>query len=100
LAEVDYRLSQLRYDLSKLRVKGLVERLGTTRRYRLTPLGLKLGVLLVKLWFRLLGPLGSLALEPAPPRKSRHPSQVEAASHQLDLALDHLYNTLGLLPAA
>ena len=56
----DYRLSQLRYDLSKLRAKGLVERIGKTRRYCLTPLGLKLGVLLVKLRMRLLGPLSSL----------------------------------------
>ena len=43
----EYRLSQLRYDLSKLRAKGLVERLGKSRRYCLTPIGLKLGVLLV-----------------------------------------------------
>src|SRR4029453_1343174 len=57
LADTTYRLSQLRYDLSKLRAKGLVERIGASRRYRLTPLGLKLGVLLVKLRIRLLGPL-------------------------------------------
>ena len=38
----------------------LVERLGNTRRYRLTPLGLKLGVLLVKLHTRLLSPLATL----------------------------------------
>jgi DNA-binding transcriptional ArsR family regulator len=55
LAADDYRLSQLRYDLSKLRVNGLVERIGKGRRYRLTPIGLKLGVLLVKLRLRLLG---------------------------------------------
>src|SRR2546430_12807331 len=34
LTETDYRLSQLRYDLTKLRAKGFVERLGTSRRYR------------------------------------------------------------------
>jgi hypothetical protein len=28
----EYRLSQLRYDLAKLRAKGLVQRLGRTRR--------------------------------------------------------------------
>jgi len=67
LADSDYRLSQLRYDLSKLRAKGLVERLGTSRRYRLTPLGLKLGVLLVKLRTRLLGPLATLAINTPPP---------------------------------
>jgi hypothetical protein len=46
LAGDEYRLSQLRYDLSKLRAKGLSERIGKTRRYSLTPTGLKLGVLL------------------------------------------------------
>ena len=61
LTDRDYRLSQLRYDLSKLRAKGLVQRLGRTRRYRLTPPGVKIGVLLVKLRVRLLGPLATLA---------------------------------------
>src|SRR5215212_8413799 len=42
LAEADYRLSQLRYDLGKLRAHGFVERVGHTRRYRLTARGLKL----------------------------------------------------------
>jgi hypothetical protein len=45
LTDDDYRLSQLRYDLSKLRAKGLIERIGKSRRYCLTPIGLKLGVL-------------------------------------------------------
>ncbi len=96
LAEADYRLSQLRYDLGKLRAHGLVERLGTSRRYRLTPSGLKLGVLLVKLRTRLLGPLSTLAANLAPRRSSRHPSEVEAAFRQVDAALDHLCTTLGL----
>jgi len=39
-----------------------VERIGKTHRYRLTALGLKLGVLLVKARTRLLGPLA-----PSPP---------------------------------
>jgi hypothetical protein len=39
LGDAHYRLSQLRYDLSKLRAKGFIERLGRSRRYRLTPLG-------------------------------------------------------------
>ncbi len=100
LAEQEYRLSQLRYDLGKLRAHGLVERLGTSRRYRLTSHGLKLGVLLVKLRTRLLGPLASLASDEQRRRPSRHPSELEAAFHQVDVALDHLCATLGLKRAA
>lgn len=96
LAEPDYRLTQLRYDLGKLRAHGLVERVGKTRRYRLTVRGLKLGVLLVKLRTRLLGPLASLAAETAPRRPTRNPDSVEAAFRQVDRALDQLCEALGL----
>jgi hypothetical protein len=99
LTEADYRLGQLRYDLGKLRAHGLAERLGTSRRYRLTPRGLKLGVLLVKLRTRLLGPLASLAADEQP-RSSHNPSDVETAFRQVDAALDHLCDTLGLKLAA
>ena len=100
LTEADYRLTQLRYDLGKLRAHHLVERLGTSRRYHLTARGLKLGVLLVKLRTRLLGPLASLASEERPQRPTHTTSEVEAAFHQVDTALDHLCDTLGLKPAA
>lgn len=99
LTEAEYRLSQLRYDLGKLRAHGLVERLGTSRRYRLTPRGLKLGVLLVKLRTRLLGPLTSLAVDAGPRRRGHASSAVEAAFCQVDAALDHLCTTLGLTAA-
>jgi hypothetical protein len=100
LADNDYRLSQLRYDLAKLRAKGLVQRLGRTRRYRLTPSGAKVGVLLVNLHTRLLGPLATLATnssvqQPLVPRDS-----VDAAFHEVDSALDHLCVALGLQHAA
>jgi hypothetical protein len=100
LAETDYRSSQLRYDLGKLRAHGLVERIGRTRRYRLTTRGLKLGVLLVKLRTRLLGPLTTLVTAPAPQPETTTSSEVEAAFRQVDRALDHLCATLGLTPAA
>src|SRR5438105_2469561 len=100
LADDDYRLSQLRYDLSKLRAKGLVERIGRTRRYRLTPLGLKLGVLLVKLRMRLLGPLASFIQQPNTNAPARHLNSVDAAYREVDTALDHLSAALGLQHAA
>ncbi len=100
LADADYRLSQLRYDLSKLRAKGLVERVGTSRRYRLTPLGLKLGVLLVKLRTRLLGPLATLTTNTTPRPPTLQTNSVDAAFREVDTALDHLSAALGLKRAA
>ena len=100
LTEADYRLTQLRYDLGKLRAHGFVERIGRTRRYRLTARGLKLGVLLVKLRTRLLGPLATLAAAPTPPLPTTTDSAVQAAFRQVDRAFDHLCTTLGLKGAA
>ncbi len=100
LADRDYQLSQLRYDLAKLRAKGMVERLGRTRRYRLTPPGAKIGVLLVKLRARLLGPLATLATASSAHRPLPHHNAVDAAFGEVDTALDHLCAALGLQHAA
>jgi len=100
LADTNYRLSQLRYDLAKLRAKGLVQRLGRTRRYRLTPQGAKLGVLLVKLRTRLLGPLATLAINSSTRTPPVHPNSVDTAFREIDTALDHLCIALGLQHAA
>ena len=98
LSEQDYTLGQLRYDLGKLRAHRLAERIGTSRRYRLTPDGVRLGALLVKVRTRLLGPVfAEPALAPAP--RSDNPSTVEAALRSLDNALDTLCQSLGLTAA-
>ncbi len=99
LGEDDYTLDQPRYDLGKLRAHGLAERVGRTRRYRLTPDGVRLGALLVKIHTRLLGPLfADPTLAPKP--RSENPSTVEAALRTVDRALDTLCSTLGLSAAA
>jgi hypothetical protein len=60
----EYRLSQLRYDLGKLRGKGLVVRRPGTQRYELTAEGYRLAVLYQKLYHRLYAPLTASTLEP------------------------------------
>jgi hypothetical protein len=52
----DYRLSSLRYDLSKLRAKGLVEKLPHSRRYRLQPQGYSICLVFLKLFERIYAP--------------------------------------------
>jgi len=96
LSEEHYTLGQLRYDLGKLRAHRLAERVGTSRRYRLTGDGVRLGALLVKIRTRLLGPIFAA---PSPSPRSDHPSTVEAALRTVDRALDNLCHTLGLTAA-
>lgn len=98
LSPDDYRPSQLRYDLWKLRAKGLVARVEHHRRYRLTDSGARLGMLLVKLRFRLLGPVVTLAAQPRPPRGAGA-NTVEAAYRRLDQALDAVFSALALKAA-
>jgi len=67
LALPEYKLSQLRYDLAKLRGKGLVLRLPSTQSYRLTTTGYRLAVLYLKLYHRLYAPLTAAIIEPYDP---------------------------------
>ena len=80
LGEDDYTLGQLRYDLGKLRAHGLAERVGRTRRYRLTPDGVRLGALLVKIRIRLLAPIFA---DPAFAPQATRPQPRPAPSKQL-----------------
>ena len=62
-----YRLSSLRYDLSKLRAKGLVEKIPGSRRYRLLPQGYSICVVFLKLFERIYAPLTAGLLRPFSP---------------------------------
>jgi hypothetical protein len=59
-----YRLSSLRYDLSKLRAKGLVEKIPHSRRYRLLPQGYSICLVFLKLFERIYAPLAAGLLRP------------------------------------
>jgi hypothetical protein len=51
-----YTLASLRYDLSKLRAKGLVEKLPHSRRYRLLPQGYSICLVFLKLFEHVYAP--------------------------------------------
>jgi DNA-binding transcriptional ArsR family regulator len=82
----DYTLASLRYDLSKLRAKGLVERLDKSRRYRLTSEGYRICVVYLKLFEQIYAPLASAILKPFKPD-----SQLQSIRASL---LDRLYRTV------
>ena len=98
-----YRLGQLRYDLAKLRAKGLVVKMPKTQTYRLTPHGLRICVLFLKLARRVYAPFAAATLRPVP-----HDEQLPAARRAhldnlyaaVDRALDQLLDHLGFKLAA
>ena len=64
LGNADYTLTQLRYDLGKLRGKGLVKRIKGSQNYELTSEGYRLAVFYLKVYHELCAPLTSAIVEP------------------------------------
>jgi hypothetical protein len=98
-----YRLASLRYDLSKLRAKGLVERVPHTRRYRLLPQGYTICLVFLKLFERVYAPLtaGLLAPVAADARlaaEKRH--RLDRLYQRIVTDLDALLRAVGLKTAA
>jgi hypothetical protein len=62
-----YTSSQMSYDLRRLRLKGLLERIEGANAYRITPDGQRVAVFYTKLHNRLLVPLLAADRPPAPP---------------------------------
>ena len=60
----EYSLASLRYDLSKLRAKGLVEKVPRSRRYRLLPEGYSICLVFLKLFEKIYAPLTAGLLQP------------------------------------
>ena len=94
-----YTLGQLRYDLGKLRGKGLVERVDGTQSYRLPSEGYRIAVLYLKLFHRIYAPLTAGIMEPVP-WDERVPPERRALLDRLyaavDRDLDRLFESVGL----
>jgi hypothetical protein len=98
----DYRLSSLRYELSKLRAKGLVEKLPRSRRYRLLPEGYSLCLVFLTLFERIYAPLTAGLLQPFPGDshlQQQRLSQLDKLYQHVVQALDRLLQGVGLKAA-
>lgn len=103
LTEAQYSLASFRYDLSKLRAKGLVEKVPHSRRYELVGKGYSVCVAFLKLFEKIYAPLTAGLL--APVRGDR--LLAEARRCELDRLyqrvsddLDALFRAVGLTVAA
>jgi hypothetical protein len=61
---------RMTYDLRRLRLHGIIERIGRSHRFRLTFTGLRVAFFFTRVWARLLRPGLSLAAPDLPPRAS------------------------------
>ena len=82
-----YSAGRMTYDLRRLRLKGLIERLPKKNRYVLTPIGRRVALFFSKTYARILRP-GLARLDPALVPHS--PDPLAAAWRQLDAAVDIL----------
>jgi hypothetical protein len=62
----DYTTNPMTYDLRRLRLHGLIQRIPHTNTYTITPDGIRVAVFYTKLHHRLLGPLLEADRPPAP----------------------------------
>jgi hypothetical protein len=99
----DCPLSSIRYELSKLRAKGLVAKLPHSRRYQLLPDGYRICLLFLKLFEKIYAPLTAGLLHPYRTDRTVDTQRL----HQLDrlyravaTALDELLSAVGLKIAA
>lgn len=98
-----YSLSSLRYDLSKLRAKGLILKIERSRRYKMTREGYSICVVFLKLFERIYAPLtaGLLQSVPADTKlQEQRRSQLDRLYQRIADDLDKLFDKVGLKIAA
>lgn len=83
---------RMTYDLRRLRLHGLIERIPKTHRYRLTPAGLRVAVFFNRVYGRLLRPALSALSPQAPPGNNA----INAAFRHLEAKIDQATAALRL----
>jgi hypothetical protein len=84
-----YAAGQMTYDLRRLRLHGLIERVPLSHRYRITTLGAQIAMLYVRLYARALRPAASLP--------SATPRRGQQAFDRLDAALGNFLREVQLV---
>jgi hypothetical protein len=85
-----YSLTQLCYDLRKVKAHGLLERAGMRYLYRLTDKGIRVALLFTLFHQRISGPLANSLFAHRPYEQFQPPSKIEAAYHGADRAIQEV----------
>lgn len=90
----NYTLTQLRYDLRKMKAHGLIERDGKRYAYRLTPKGNQAALLFVLFHKRVCGPLANSLFNSPPQTDLKPATKLEAAYRQADRSIEQILQLL------
>ena len=97
-----YTLGSLRYDLSKLRAKGLIAKLPNSRRYQVLPHGYSICLVFLKLFERVYAPLTAGLLSPIKADaklQAKRRTQLDRLYQRVIDDLDTLVQAVGLKAA-
>jgi len=94
LSALSYTLTQLRYDMRKMKAHGLLERVGRGYRYRLTDKGTKAALMFILFHKRVCGPLANSLFHHRPDEALKPPTKIEVAYHKADHAIQHVLDLL------
>ena len=94
--EIEYGSRRAAYDLKKLRAKGMVRKIGKSRRYEPVPEGLQALTALLVLREQIIRPLLAASGQPQPPSKPVNPTPIDNHYENLRAGMQALFNELGL----
>ncbi len=94
--ESEYGARRAAYDIKKLRAKGMVSKIGKSRRYEPLPQGLRSLTALLVLREKIIRPLLAASSQPQPPSKPLHPTPIDHHYESLRAGMRGLFNELGL----
>jgi hypothetical protein len=94
--EFEYGSRRAAYDIKKLRAKGMVRKIGKSRRYEPVPEGLRALTALLVLREQIIRPLLAASRQPEPPSKPVNPTPIDNHYENLRAGMQSLFNELGL----
>jgi len=94
LTSKHYTLTQLRYDMRKLRAHGILERVGRRYAYRLTGKGIRVALMFVLFHKRVCGPLAGSLFHRRRQKPSKPASKLESAYQRVDASIQGLVDLL------
>ena len=94
--ESAYGAGRAAYDIKKLRAKGMVSKIGKSRRYQSVPEGLRSLTALLVLREKIIRPLLAASGQPQPPSQLTNPTPIDHHYESLRAGMRARFNALGL----